>query len=226
MSAIGATSTISGVKPADATASGTTNTGSGGVDLTDADGNTCALMFKSGSGAWHSFDERYVPIAYSAADAQKFEQPGLGGEIELAAGSTLTNTPRDGGWCPIYGTLKGSGTLAGPYRFTGENNSWEVTGAAAQNANLPAVQFANATPETFAGLKSLNVTFDAKPTRRAYYLTSGVVSGLTAEDVAGVTLSVTDEAETDYSENFTLTVKSGRPALVNAHPNGMILIVR
>ena len=65
------------IRTADATASGTTNTGSGGVDLTDADGNTCALMFKSGSGAWHSFDERYVPIAYSAADAQKFEQPGL-----------------------------------------------------------------------------------------------------------------------------------------------------
>ena len=213
------------IRTADVTASGTTNTGSGGVDLTDADGNICALMFKAGSGAWHSFDERYVPIAYSAADAQKFEQPGLGGEIELASGSTLTNAPRDGGFCPIYGTLKGSGTLAGPYRFTGENNSWEVTGAVAQNANLPAVQFANATPETFAGLKSLNVTFDAQPTRRAYYLT-GAVAGLTAEDVAGVTLSVTDETEVDYSGNFTLAVKDGRLALENGKPAGMYIIIR
>ena len=201
------------------------NSGGTGGGLTDSQSNVCALEFKVNGGAYYAFDERYLPIAYTPGDAQKFEEPGLGGEIELAAGSTLTNDVRAGGWCPIYGTLKGSGTLAGPYRFTGENNSWVVEGATTRNANLPAVQFTNATPETFKGLKSLSVTFDAQPTRRAYFLT-GEVSGLTAADIAGVTYTVTDEAGNDYAELLTLTVQDGRITFTNGKPQGMFLIVR
>ena len=202
----------------------TTSGGTGGY-LTDADGNTAALQFKVNGGSYHVFDERYVPIAYTPGDAQKFEEPGLGGEIELAAGSTLTNDVRTGGWCPIYGTLKGSGTLAGPYRFTGENNSWVVEGATVSRATLPAVQFANATPETFKGLKSLSVTFDAQPTRKAYYLT-GAVTGLTAADISGVAYTVIDEDGNDYTDNLTLTVQDGKLVFTNAKPQGMFLIVR
>ena len=115
--------------------------------------------------------------------------------------------------------------LAGPYRFTGENNSWVVEGATTRNANLPAVQFTNATPETFKGLKSLSVTFDAQPTRRAYFLT-GEVTGLTAADIASVTYTVTDEAGNDYTDNLTLTVQDGRITFTNGKPKGMFLIVR
>ena len=147
--------------------------------------------------------------------------------MRLAAhgsGSTLTNAPRDGGWCPIYGTLKGSGTLSGPYRFTGEDNCWEVTGGASTR-ELARVNFADPTKETFTGLKNLKVTFGGKPKKSAYYLT-GVVSGLTPADVAGVTLSVSDEEGTDYTENFTLSIKDGKLVLTNAKPAGFLLIVR
>ena len=212
------------IRTGDTTPSGNTTYGTGG-GLTDSVGNTVALEFKVNGGAYFAFDERYLPIAYTPGDAQKFEEPGLGGEIELAAGSTLTNDVRTGGWCPIYGTLKGTGTLAGPYRFTGENNSWVVEGATTRNANLPAVQFTNATPETFKGLKSLSVTFDAQPTRRAYFLT-GEVTGLTAADIASVTYTVTDEAGNDYTDNLTLTVQDGRITFTNGKPKGMFLIVR
>ena len=212
------------IRTGDTTPSGNTTYGTGG-GLTDSVGNTVALEFKVNGGAYFAFDERYLPIAYTPGDAQKFEEPGLGGVIELAAGSTLTNAPRDGGWCPIYGTLKGSGTLAGPYRFTGENNSWLVEGATVSRATLPAVQFGNATPETFKGLKSLSVTFDAQPTRRAYFLT-GAIADLTAADIADVAYTVTDEAGNDYTDNLTLTVQEGRLTFTNSKPKGMFLIVR
>ena len=212
------------IRTGDTTPSGGTTQGTGG-GLTDSVGNTVALEFKVNGGAYFAFDERYVPIAFSAADAQKFEEPGLGGEIELATGSTLTNAPRDGGWCPIYGTLKGTGTLAGPYRFTGEENCWEVTGATARNATIPAVQFTNPTKKTFTGLKSLSVLFDAKPSRRTYYLT-GPITGLTAADISGVAYTIADEAGNDYTEDLMLTVQDGRLTFMNSKPKGMFLIVR
>ena len=111
------------------------------------------------------------------------------------------------------------------YRFTGENNSWVVEGATVSRATLPAVQFANATPDTFKGLKSLSVTFDAQPTRKAYYLT-GAVTGLTAADISGVAYTVIDEDGNDYTDNLTLTVQDGKLVFTNAKPQGMFLIVR
>ena len=111
------------------------------------------------------------------------------------------------------------------YRFTGENNSWVVEGATVSRATLPAVQFSNATVETFKGLKSLSVTFNAQPTRKAYYLT-GAVTGLTAADISGVAYAVTDEAGNDYTENLALTVQDGRIMFTNTKPKGMYIIVR
>ena len=212
------------IRTADASASGSTSGKSGASKITE-DGQLCAVAFKVGSGSFKPFDERYLPIAYTPGDAQKFEAPGLGGVIELAAGSTLTNDVRTGGWCPIYGTLKGSGTLAGPYRFTGESNSWVVEGATVSRANLPAINFIGATPDTFRGLKALSVTFNAQPTRKAYYLT-GAVTGLTAADISSVAYAVTDEAGNDYTENLTLTVQDGRIMFTNSKPKGMYIIVR
>ena len=87
------------------------------------------------------------------------------------------------------------------------------------------MQFADATPETFKGLKSLDITFDAQPTRKAYFLT-GAVTDLTAADVANVAYTVTDEAGNDYTENFALTVQDGRIMLTNSKPKGMYIIVR
>ena len=72
---------------------------------------------------------------------------------------------------------------------------------------------------------SLSVTFDAQPTRRAYFLT-GEVTGLTAADIVGVTYTVTDEAGNDYTDNLTLTVQDGKLVFTNAKPQGMFLIVR
>ena len=201
----------------------TNTTDVSGGKLTDADGNTCSLMFRVGDGANHSFDERYLPIAYTTGVAQKFERPGLSGEIELAAGSSLTNAPQEGGWCPIYGTLKGTGTLSGPFRFTGEDNCWEVTGASS-NYSLNAVTFADADANALAGLKELKVTFDIKPRKGRYELSNAL--GLTAETVGDVALTVTDAAGNDYADIISLTVEDGKLRLANPNAVRTMIIIR
>ena len=201
----------------------TNTTDVSGGKLTDADGNVCSLMFRVGDGADHSFDERYLPIAYTTGVAQKFERPGLSGEIELAAGSSLTNAPQKGGWCPIYGTLKGTGTLSGPFRFTGEDNCWEVTGAS-RDISLNAVTFADADANALAGLKKLEVTFDAKPKKGLYELSDAL--GLTAETVGDVALTVTDAAGNDYADIISLTVEDGKLRLANPSAVRTMIIIR
>ena len=237
--------TVDGVKVLEGTAAGTSGSGTAnlsagwhsfrisvtdgvgsyGGKLTDDNGKVCALKAKPANGAKTlAFDGGNFRLAYSAADAQKMCAAGLGGEIDVGAGATLQNDVA-AGYCPIYGTLKGSGTLSGAFRFTGTTNCWEVADAGANNATLPCVQFANPTKETFAGLKSLSVLFDAKPSRRAYYLTTATVADLTEADLAGTTVTVTD-GEHDYSANFTLTVVGGRLALANSKPSGTYIFVR
>ena len=211
------------IRTGDTTPSGNTTYGTGG-GLTDADGNVVALEFRVNGGAYHAFDERYVPIAYTAGIAQKFEKPGLGGVTELAAGSTLVNAPREGGWCPVYGTLKGAGTLSGPFRFTGEDNCWEVAGNSGLAKLNGAVTFDNADANALAGLKSVKATFNRKPGRSEYEISDAL--GITSETVAGIGLAVTDEDGNDYSEDFALTVKSGKLKLVNSNPGGMIILFR
>ena len=201
----------------------TNTTDVSGGKLTDADGNVCSLMFRVGDGVNHSFDERYLPIAYTTGVAQKFEKPGLCGEIELAAGSSLTNAPQEGGWCPIYGTLKGTGTLSGPFRFTGEDNCWEVTGAS-RDISLNAVTFADADANALAGLKKLEVTFDAKPKKGLYELSDAL--GLTAETVGDVALTVTDAAGNDYADIISLTVEDGKLRLANPSAVRTMIIIR
>ena len=197
--------------------------GNYGGKLTDDNGKVCALKAKPANGAKTlAFDGGNFRLAYSAADAQKMCAAGLGGEIDVGAGATLQNDVA-AGYCPIYGTLKGSGTLSGAFRFTGTTNCWAVTQSSVRE--LARVEFANPTKETFTGLKSLNATFNDKPTKALYYLSTATVDGLTQADLAGTTVTVTD-GERDYSANFTLTVKAGRLALANSKPSGTYIIVR
>ena len=203
--------------------SSNTSGGTGGR-LTDADGNVAALQFSVNGGAYHAFDERYLPIAYTAGMAQKFEKPGLGGVTELAAGSTLVNAPREGGWCPVYGTLKGAGTLSGPFRFTGEDNCWEVGGNPGRATPENTVSFENADSAALAGLRRLRAVFTRAPKRRVYTL--GPALGVTAETVRGIALEVLDAAGADYADDFALEVKEGNLVLRNGRPGGMSLLFR
>ena len=205
------------------TADGSTSASGGvGGKLTDADGNVCAVRFKVNDGSYYAFDERYLPISAGVGDAQKFAQPGLGGEIELAAGSTLTNEPREGGFCPIYGTLKGAGTLSGPYRFVGEDNCWKFSGSSSSLENT--VTFANADAQTLAGLKQVKVVFTERPGRTYYTLSDAL--GATAESVASIGLEVMDIAGNDYTDAFSLLLNNGRILLKNGNPTGSVLFIR
>ena len=169
------------------------------------------------------FDETNLKLAATLGDIAVLEPSGIYKELSLGAGATLTSSGTMA--MPICGTLKGAGTLAGSFAFAGTTNCWEVTGASAKTVELPAATFANATAATFAGLKSVKVTFDAKPSRRAYYLT-GAITGLTVADIPDATITVKDANDKDYSANFALTVKDGRLALGNSKPAGITIIVR
>ena len=169
------------------------------------------------------FDETNLKLAATLGDIAVLEPSGIYKDLELGAGATLTSSGTMA--MPIFGTLKGTGSLAGSWEFAGDHNCWEVTGAGARTAELPAATFANATAATFAGLKSVKVMFDAKPTRKAYYLTSAI-TGLTAADLPAAAITVKDAEGGDYSANFTLTVKNGRLALGNSKPAGITIIVR
>ena len=169
------------------------------------------------------FNETNLKLAATLGDIAVLEPSGIYKELELGVGATLTSSGTMA--MPIFGTLKGTGSLAGSWEFAGDHNCWEVTGAGARTAELPAATFANATAATFAGLKSVKVMFDAKPTRKAYYLT-GAITGLTAADLPAATMTVKDAEGGDYSANFTLTVKNGRLALSNSKPAGVTIIVR
>lgn len=96
-----------------------------------------------------------------------------------------------------------------------------MTGVARE---LACVTFTNPDAETLAGLKSLKVTFDGKPKRSVYELSDAL--GLTAEAAAEVALTIVDEAENDYSANFTLVVEGTKLKLRNSKPGGTYIFVR
>ena len=169
------------------------------------------------------FDETNLRLAATLGDIAVLEPSGIYNDLELGADATLTSSgtlPM-----PIYGTLKGTGSLAGSWEFAGDHNCWEVTNAVAKAETLPVATFAAATPATFAGLKNVKVTFNARPTRSAYYLT-GVINGLTDADLPDATMTVMDADDNDYSANFTLTVKGGRLAIGNSKPAGITILIR
>ena len=195
--------------------------GGWGPDNTVNGGNTVSYIAPGDTEK--RFDENNLKLAATLGDVALIEPNGIHKDLELGAGATLTSN----GTMPmsIYGTLKGTGSLAGSWEFAGDHNCWEVTNAVAKAETLPAATFAAATPATFAGLKNVKVTFDARPTRSAYYLT-GVINGLTDADLPAATMAVMDAADNDYSANFTLTVKGGRLAIGNSKPAGITILIR
>ena len=169
------------------------------------------------------FIETNLKLAATLGDIAVLEPTGIYKDLELGAGATLTSSGTMA--MPIFGTLKGTGSLAGAWEFAGTANCWEVANAVATTAELPAATFAAATPATFAGLKSVKVTFDAIPSRHTYFLT-GAINGLTDADIPAAAITVKDADDGDYSANFTLTVKNGRLALSNSKAGGTFIIVR
>ncbi len=197
--------------------------GGGGWGPNNINGGMTLSYQAPGESAYSRFDETNLKLAATLGDIAVLEPSGIYKDLELGVGATLTSSGTMA--MPICGTLKGTGTLEGSFAFAGTTNCWEVTGAGARTAELPAATFANATAATFAGLKSVKVMFDAKPTRKAYYLT-GVIDGLSAADLPAATMTVKDADDRDYSANFTLTVKNGRLAIGNSKPAGITIIVR
>ena len=109
------------------------------------------------------------------------------------------------------------------FRFTGDDNCWEVTGASS-NYSLNAVTFADADANALAGLKELKVTFDIKPRKGRYELSNAL--GLTAETVGDVALTVTDAAGNDYADIISLTVEDGKLRLANPNAVRTMIIIR
>ncbi|MBQ8112723.1 MAG: hypothetical protein IJ146_05900, partial [Kiritimatiellae bacterium] len=166
--------------------------------------------------------ETNLKLAATLGDIAVLEPSGIYRDLELGEGSTLTSSGTMA--MPIFGTLKGTGTLAGAFEFAGDVNGWEVTGVY-NNRNLACAKFAAATRATFLGLKEIKAEFDSKPVCSAYFLTDAEVPNLAASDLADVKVTVT-AGEKDYSSNFSVGLFRGRLALLNRTPGGMVLFVR
>ena len=197
--------------------------GGGGWGPNNINGGMTLSYQAPGESAYSRFDETNLKLAATLGDIAVLEPTGIYKDLELGAGSTLTSSGTMA--MPICGTLKGTGTLAGAWEFAGTTNCWAVADADARNATLPAATFAAASPATFAGLKSVKVTFDAIPSRHTYFLT-GAINGLTDADIPAAAITVKDADDGDYSTNFTLTVKNGRLALANSKAAGTFIYVR
>ncbi len=184
------------------------------------DGNTLSFI-EPGSTENKQWNEDNIKLAATLGDIAVLEPTGIYKELELCEGSTLTSTGTMA--MPIFGTLKGTGTLAGDFAFEGDVNCWDVTGEAA-NKELARVTFANASANTFAGLKSVKATFDGKPRVSTYFLTDAV-SGLTDGVVEDVAVTAT-YGTTDVSEDFYLSIEGSRMVLKNKKPAGLIIIIQ
>ena len=167
------------------------------------------------------FIETNLKLAATLGDIAVLEPTGIYKDLELGEGSALTSAGTMA--MPIYGTLKGTGTLKGSFAFAGDYNRWEVTGGAA-NRELARATFENATADTFAGLKAVVAEFDERPKVSTYFLTgamSDIADGV-VEDVA-VTVTVGEE---DYSGDFYLAVENRCLVLKNSKPSGLMIILQ
>ncbi|MBP5226693.1 MAG: hypothetical protein J6336_04850 [Kiritimatiellae bacterium] len=194
--------------------------GSGGWGPSAANnGNT--LSYIAPGAEEKQFNEQNLTLAATLGDIAAIEPTGIYRDLVLGDNAVLTSTGTMP--MPIFGTLKGTGTLAGAFAFAGDESDWDVTGKSA-NRELVCATFANATRETFQGLAHVTATFDEKP-RCSFYFLTDEITGLTAEDVEDATVTVKD-GENDYSEDFALTVKEGRLALANLKPGGFLMMLR
>ncbi|MBR6733218.1 MAG: hypothetical protein IKL96_02340 [Kiritimatiellae bacterium] len=165
--------------------------------------------------------ETNLKLAATLGDIAVLEPSGIYRELELGEGATLMSAGTMA--MPIFGTLKGTGTLAGAFEFAGGSSCWEVEGKGNRRELAKAV-FAAPTGATFRGLGKVKATFDGRPVCGTYLLAEGVAD-VSQEDVAGVAVEVTD-GDRDYSEKFSLVVQGASLLLKNASPGGMTLYVR
>ncbi len=195
--------------------------GTGGWGPTVANNGNTLSYLAPGEAEEKQFNETNLTLAATLGDIAVIEPAGIYGELALGEGSLLLS---DGTMAmPIFGTLKGTGMLQGQFAFAGDDNCWEVEGVDSVR-ELNRAQFADASAETFRGLRAVKATFNDKPKCLSYYL-SGEVSGLSPDDVAGAVVTVTD-GENDYSEKFSLSVANRRLVLKNIAPAGTIMFVR
>ena len=185
------------------------------------DGNTLSFI-EPGSTENRQWNEDNIKLAATLGDIAVLEPTGIYGDLELGEGATLTS---DGTMAmPIFGALKGTGTLAGSFAFAGEHNSWHVEGVN-NNRELASAKFAAPTRATFLGLKEVKAEFDAKPVCSDYFLTDTEVPDLVEADLADVKATVT-AGNKDYSSSFSVGIVRGRLALKNRTPGGLTVFVR
>ena len=198
---------------------------SGGIggSLTDSEGNKSALNIAINGQPTVSFDERHFRLVSSVMEEQVDKPTGLGGETWVAAGGRLANAAPTG-FCPIYGSFGGAGTVYGPFAFTGG-----TLALGAEGASLVVPQFENAFADMYANLGAIKVMFDANPNRATYVV--GPAYGLSAE--AARQLPVTAEIEgadaatqRKYADAFRASVKNGELVLLNRRGMGMTLVIR
>ena len=196
--------------------------GSGGWGPGSINGGNALSFVLPGTTENKQWNETNLKLAATLGDIAVLEPTGIYKELELGEGATLTSAGTMA--MPIFGTLKGTGTLAGSFEFAGDVNGWDVTGMY-NNRNLACAKFAAATRATFLGLKEIKAEFDSKPVCSAYFLTDAEVPDLAASDLADVKVTVT-AGEKDFSSKFSVGLYKGRLALLNRTPGGVVLFVR
>ncbi len=165
-----------------------------------------------------TFDERNFRFTRLSRPARA----GLDGTVTLHEGSLLANGAT--GYCPIWGTLEGNGTLAGAYRFKG--GTWRIAG---DSHTFDPVTFAGygaiaLNPETLSELGAIELDLTERPVLPKYDVSPAL--GLTAETAAAIPVTAHYPNQGTRSCKFTATVENDRLVLVNANPGGMVLILR
>ena len=175
------------------------------------------------AGEWLAFDERNFRFTRLERQARA----GIDGELSLGEGSTLANGTGGSSWCPIWGTLSGTGSLEGYFRMKGA--TWRMT---SDGRRVDAAKFVARAgdgvgphPETLADLGAIEVTFSRQPGRKVYDVCDAL--GLTEERAAEIPVRAGLEGETGNGKcRFSAAVKDGRLVLVNERPLGVVLYLR
>jgi len=185
--------------------------------------NNNTLSYIAPGAAEKQWNETNLKLAATLGDIAVLEKTGIYKELVVGEEATLTSSGSQA--MPIFGKLKGNGTLAGLFAFKGGHNSWVVEGLATKRDLTSVAKFTDVEAATFAELAKVEATFDARPLVSSYALATAP-SGLTAEDVKDVATVVKDTAGNDYSENFFVTVKNGKLVLANKRPGGFAFFIR
>lgn len=146
------------------------------------------------------------------------EYAGLYGTTTLQEGSRLVN--KAGTSCPIWGTIAGSGTFAGPYAFAGDKGCLKVTGEG-DVSEVAVPKFEDGDDNALQKLRRVEVAFVKRPVFAFYDL--GRAYGA---DPAQIELSVKHGEDEDDTDKFALILTGGRLKLRNASLNGTIFFIR